>query len=107
TVCASGFASSITAAPTSSTSSITATRLATTVAVRHGRSASGAGSGASTAPLVSLLRRGFLRPGPGSSDAVVERHLRVPAQLAPGPGRIDHGADHVAEACLPVLGLFV
>jgi len=50
--CASGLARRRKPAPSSSTSSIAATRLATSVAVRHGRmSASGAVSGASTAAL--------------------------------------------------------
>ena len=61
------------------------TGIATSVAVRHGRMrASGDGSGVSTAPLVSLLGRGFLRPGPRSRDAVVQRHLGAPAELARG-----------------------
>src|SRR4051812_43390750 len=108
TACASGFASSMTAAPIRSTSSIAATRLATSVAVRQGRTrASGEGSGASTAPLVSLLRRGFLRPRPRSGDAVVQRHLCAPAELARRAGGIDHGCDHVAEPGLAMHGLFV
>ena len=65
-------------------SSIAATRLATSVAVRQGRIRASAGSGASTAGPDSPSRVSFsycparfLRPGPRPGEAVVERDLRA------------------------------
>src|ERR671931_2660722 len=97
--CDSGFASRSTAATRRRTSSMAATRLATIVAVRQGRiNASGAGSGASTAPLVSLRGERLLRPRPRSLEALLQRYVGAPAELLLDQRDVERGAVDVPEA---------
>src|SRR5262249_28241774 len=96
--CESGFATSMNTAPSRSTSSTAATRLATSVAVRHGlTSASCASSGASTGCLTSLRGRSVLHPGPRPPQAVVERDTGAPAELTPNERHVEDRPADVAQ----------
>src|SRR5581483_6082015 len=91
-------------ATTSSTSSTAAIPLATSVAVRHGRTSSVCARGCSTADALfvppqrppSLRRR--LDPVPGAPQPVLERDLRPPAELALRERHVERAAQHVAFA---------
>src|SRR5581483_12047491 len=87
-----------------STSSTAAIPLATSVAVRHGRTSSVCARGCSTADALfvppqrppSLRRR--LDPVPGAPQPVLERDLRPPAELALRERHVERAAQHVAFA---------
>src|SRR5262245_34983456 len=86
---------------TSSTSSTPATQLATSVAVRQGRTSSISVAGVSTGrdsprPAALLLAR--LDPVPGAAEPVLERVLRPPAQLRLRARYVEGAAQHVAFA---------
>src|SRR5438874_11358082 len=82
-------------------SSTAATPLATTAAVRHGRTASN-GTACSTGASSSLPGRGLLQGFPGQPEAVLERLLGSPVELALGQRRVGHATADVTRPRLCV-----
>src|SRR5438874_722604 len=87
-------------------SSTAATPLATTAAVRQGRTASN-GTACSTGASSSLPGYGLLQAFPGQTQPVLERPLGPPAELARRQRRIGDAAPDVARPRLRVLRLAV